>query len=171
MLPEFSVLIEEFEQLCLDERAFFTLTNASALEVSIMYVRNEGTKPWTIWFNLSEDASKQRISQLFLEKTLGAFEIDTRELSSQLADRLLTQAAYADELVRKVGKLFGDEALREAIRSTQAFMESLQAMVSNIIGDAPNSTKADKRPQSLDSISRDATGLAARKVSHLKIIK
>ena len=170
MLPEFSKLIEEFELLCLDERAFFTVTNASSLQVSIMYVRNEGTKPWTIWFNLSEAPSKQRISRLFLEPTLEAFEVDIRVVSRLVADRLLTQAAYADELVRKVGELLGDDALREAIRSTQMFMENLQSMVSNLLGDGKDA-KGDRRPVSLDSFDKETAGGAKGKVHHLRIVK
>jgi hypothetical protein len=149
MLPEFSVLIEEFEQLSLDDKAFFSFKNDSSLEVSIMYKRAEGSQPWTVWFNLSEEASKQKISRGFLEPALTGFEVDSRELAKQVAYRLLTQAAYADELVRKVGQLLGEDALRESIRTTQEFMENLQAMVSQVLGDSSPSLKSEKKSSHL----------------------
>jgi hypothetical protein len=170
MLPEFSKLIEEFELLSLDDKAFFSFANHSELEVSVMYVRAEGTQPWTLWFNLSQEPSKQRVSKLFLEEAVRGFELDTRELARQVADRLLTQAAYADEMVRKVGALLGQEALRESIRSTQEFMESLQSMVTNLLGDKTEQ-ESDKKPVGLDTFRKDQAKASGTKPNHLRIVK
>jgi ABC-type iron transport system FetAB ATPase subunit len=62
-----------------------------------------------------------------------AFQLDESFLAKELAGHLLTQAAFADQFVREVQELLGEEAVRESILRTQMFMDALKDAVSSAL--------------------------------------
>ncbi|MCA2961922.1 MAG: hypothetical protein IOD12_16855 [Silvanigrellales bacterium] len=170
MIPPVDALLEEFETLSLDERVYVVLRSDEDLEVSIHFQRKDAPKCWGIWFKLSEEASRQQCTRQTLPLVLRAFQVSEATFSKEIASRLLTQAAYADEFVRNVSDLLGADAVRESIRSTQMFMENLREMVRKTLGPSPaeeerstngpglnmGSTGKVRGPVSLNALNADA---------------
>jgi hypothetical protein len=134
MIPALPNLLEEFESLSLDDAVYFVLRSEEDLEVAVHYQKKNMPLCWSVWFKLSEEASKQTCSRENLPFVLEAFGLTRANVEKEIAGRLLSQAAFADEFVRNVGDLLGQEALRESIRATQLFMESLKEMVIQTVG-------------------------------------
>jgi hypothetical protein len=134
MIPPIANLLEEFESLSLDESVYMVLRTDENLEVCIHFRKKQAPKCWSIWFKMSEAPSRQQCSREHFPLVLKAFGLQEHVFTKELAGRLLTQAAFADEFVRTVGQLLGQDALRESIRSTQLFMESLKELVRKTVG-------------------------------------
>lgn len=145
MIPPVETLLEEFETLSLDERAYVVLRSDEDLEVCIYFQRKDAPKCWSLWFKLSEEASKQHCTRHTLPLVLRAFQVSESAFSKEISTRLLTQAAFADEFVRSVSELLGADAVRESIRSTQVFMDNLRDMVRKTLGEASQDEDSSSR--------------------------
>ena len=168
-LPPLDTLALEFESLSLDERAFLVIRSEEDLEVCVHFQRKEAPRVWAVWFKLSPEASRQQCSREHLAAVLAAFRVREGHLSSELATRLLTQAAYADEFVRTVGELLGEDAVRESIRSTQTFMENLKEMVRRTVG--PGEPAAPKPVvRQVGAIDEAGQGIGSGK-GHLRVVR
>ena len=180
MLPQIEILLEEFELLTFDEKAFFVLTSAEELQVCISFdasLKNnpppkKQAKPWRVWFKLSEAASKQECSRDFLPSVLDGFKVSQLQFRQELAGKLLLEAAYADEMIRNVKNLLGEEALRESIMSTQRFMDGLKNMVGQIMAEKNTNAQPfspNQSDQSNKGTAKEANKDATRR-GHLRII-
>jgi hypothetical protein len=139
MCPELTTLIDDFERLSLDDRLNFWFTSHDELPVCVRFHRNAG-RNWSIWYPISEQASKQTVSQAHLPRVLDAFGIPETPFMEELGNVLLTQAAYADQFVREVGELLGEESVRKSIRQTQDFMDDFAEMFRCVNGETPSAT-------------------------------
>lgn len=132
MLPPIEKLLEEFERITLDERVYMSFTSEEELEVCVQY-RRAVEKPWSVWYGLSQEASKQSCSRQHIPFVLKAFKVSERAFLRELVSVLLTQAAYADEFVRQVQTLVGEEAVRNSINETQKFMDHMSQVVNRLL--------------------------------------
>ena len=181
MVPALSSLLEEFETLSLDERVYLVLRSDEDLEVCFHFQRKDAPKCWSVWYKLSEEASRQQCSRATFPHVLRAFQVPESTFVKDLSGRLLTQAAFADEFVRSVTLLLGADAVRESIRGTQAFMEELRAMVRRTLGaEEGNEPSKDtvkgarhRGPVSLGSLGHDAgeSNPPSGGKSHLRVIR
>jgi hypothetical protein len=126
MRPEIETILEEFEALSLDDRIYLDFVSDEELPVRVQFLRSAKGRSWSIWYPLSEAASKQTVSRTHFPMVLRAFGVSNTEFEKELGGILLTQAAYADEFVRQVSGLFGAEAVRMSISQTQSFMNELR---------------------------------------------
>lgn len=132
LTPSLDKLLEEFERLTLDERVYLTFQSDDDLGVCVQYKRIE-SKAWSIWYALSQEASKQSCSRQHVPYVLKAFKISERVFQRELTSILLTQAAYADEFVRQITELVGEESVRNSIRETQQFMDTMTKAVAKLL--------------------------------------
>lgn len=132
MTPTVEELLEEFERLSLDDKVFLEFRSAENLEVSVLFKRAE-PRPWSFWYSVSEEASRQTSTRQHVPMILRAFQVEERLFHKELANCLLLQAAFADEFVREVTEILGPDAVRESIRNTQEFMETLKQSVASLI--------------------------------------
>ena len=135
MLPDIHKLVDEFERLSLDEKMYLTFKNEDELEAAVQYDRGQGNRCWQVWLREAPVDSRQTCSRQHLPAVLKAFRLSERDFVREVAGRLLTQAAFADEFVREVKEFLGDDAVRESIRNTQDFMDALRGAVQNALGD------------------------------------
>jgi len=144
--PSIETLLEEFESLSLDDKVYLVLRSEEDLEVCIHFLRPEAPRCWAIWYKLSQDASRQQCGRSHFPAVLRAFRVPEGVFIAEMSTRLLTQAAYADEFVRSVGELLGVEAVRESIRSTQNFMDSLKEMVRRTLRPGEEGSAGSEKP-------------------------
>jgi hypothetical protein len=146
MRPELTTLIDEFERLSLDDRLNFWFTSHDELPVCVRFHRNAG-RNWSIWYPISEQASKQTVSQAHLPRVLDAFGVPETPFMEELGNVLLTQAAYADQFVREVGELLGEESVRKSIRHTQDFMDDFAEMFRCANGETSSGNRRETPPR------------------------
>jgi hypothetical protein len=174
MSPTIDELLVEFETLSLDERVYLVMRSDEDLEVCIHFQRKDAPKCWSVWYKLSEEASRQQCSRQSFPLVLRAFQVADGTFITELSNRLLTQAAFADEFVRSVSALLGAEAVRESIRATQAFMENLRALVQRTLGPGPGTEGAESKitPPRLTTLKSLDGGTEARPAKgHLRVIR
>lgn len=136
MRPEIAIILEEFERLSLDDRIYLNFINDEEIPVQVLFSRVANGRSWSIWYPLSESASKQTVSRIHFPLVLRAFGISDTEFERELGGIFLTQAAFADEFVRQVSQLFGAEAVRKSISQTQNFMNELSEAFPRCAGEA-----------------------------------
>lgn len=132
----------EFERLSMDERLRFELRNAAGIEV-ILSFRRADARPWSMWFAKQETESKQSCTRAHLAQASAAFALDPGQVSQELCQCLILQAAYAGEFVRQVGQIVGASELDEGLRRTRDFMDNLSKMVQGAV-DAKQGEPADE---------------------------
>lgn len=149
MLADFSnfkKIIEVFECISLDHNAYFTFQNQDNIKVCVQYEKGPSKKDWSIWFDAHENNSKQIISSQHLSVVINAFKIDENNFINEIANVLLLQAAFADELIRQVTELFGKEAVQKSILETQNFMDGLAQSVEQVFkADSTAKMQAEKK--------------------------
>lgn len=133
MLPEINTILEVFERMSLDEKAYFSFNNEEDIQICIMYTKKPDKRNWSIWLALNEQASKQTITINHLRQVLKAFKINESVFIKEFADVLLLQAAYADEFIRQITEVLGKEAVQKSILHTQNFMDELASKIKSLI--------------------------------------
>jgi hypothetical protein len=129
MLPEINLILEVFERMSLDEKVYFTFNNEEDIQICILFSKKSDKRNWSIWLALNEQASKQTISITHLRPVLKAFKVNEKGFIKELADVLLLQAAFADEFIRQISELLGENAVQKSILFTQNFMDELSSKV------------------------------------------
>ena len=175
MLPELQKLIDEFERLSLDDKMYLTFKNEDELEVALQYDRGQGNRAWQVWLREAPVDSRQTCSRSHLPAVLKAFRLSERDFVREVAGRLLTQAAFADEFVREVKEFLGVDAVRESIRNTQDFMDALRDAVKSALGDnTPPLLSAPavvKKPKSPSAALTSSTQMSSAARGKFRIVK
>ncbi|MEN9824718.1 MAG: hypothetical protein RI953_463 [Pseudomonadota bacterium] len=133
-------MVDAFERTSLDDRLFIVLKSMEELDVCIEFNRDDQLRCWTLFFREAREESSQKCSRAHFVEIARAFQIDDHTLSNELAGHLLTQAAFADQFVREIRELLGEDAVRESIVRTQLFMDALKDAVSSALEKAPRAT-------------------------------
>lgn len=131
-------LLEATERLSLDDRLFFRFQNSNEVEVCLSFRRDAAPSSWCLWYALNEAASRRTVSYHHLPAALQSFSIPEAQVYREIANTILTQAAFADEFIHEVERVLGTEAVAGAIRQTQDFMESLRDMVNGVLSSQPS---------------------------------
>ena len=147
MLPELQKMIDEFERLSLDDKMYLAFKSEDDLDLAVQYDRGQGNRCWQVWLRDAPVDSRQTCSRGHLPAVLKAFRMSERDFVREVAGRLLTQAAFADEFVREVKEFLGDDAVRESIRNTQDFMDALRNAVQGALGDKKTELTAAEPPK------------------------
>lgn len=146
MLPEINSILEVFEQMSIDEKAYFSFNNEEEIQVCISFIKKSDKKNWSIWYALNEHASKQTTTLAHLRAALKAFKINEKMFINEISEVLLVQAAFADEFIRQISNILGKEAVQKAILSTQNFMDELSSKIKLICkGDNLQSSKTTSK--------------------------
>lgn len=159
MLPEINLILEVFERMSLDEKAYFTFNNEEDIQVCTLFLKKSDKRNWSVWLALNEQASKQTISITHLRPVLKAFKINEKAFIKEIADVLLLQAAFADVFIKQISEVLGKEAVQKSISFTQNFMNELSSKVETLCTEGENQEKI--------KFSKDKT----RNKNKLKIIK
>lgn len=139
MPQSLETLVSEFERLSLDDRIYMTFKSEEELGVAVQFERRADGRCWSVWYLEAAQASKQMCSRSHLEPVLRAFRVSDAAVHEALSNKLLTQAAFADEFVREVTQIMGEEAVRASIRSTQDFMDALRDAVKGLFPEESSS--------------------------------
>jgi len=115
-------IVDAFERLSIDDRLHLVLPSLEELDVCIQFDRQDQLRCWTFYFREAKDESSQQCSRAHFVEVARAFQLDESLLAKELAGHLLTQAAFADQFVREVQELLGEDAVRESIVRTQLFL-------------------------------------------------
>lgn len=126
-------IVDAFERTSLDDRLHLIMHSLEELEVCIQFDRGDQLKCWTFYFKDAREESSKQCSRSHFVDVARAFQLDESFLAKELAGHLLTQAAFADQFVREVQELLGEEAVRESILRTQMFMDALKDAVSSAL--------------------------------------
>ncbi|KAB8031766.1 hypothetical protein [Fluviispira multicolorata] len=147
MLPEIHNILEVFERMSLDNKAYLTFSNEENMQVCISYHKQTDQRNWSIWFSLNEEASRQTISVNHLQSVLKAFKVQEEFFIQELSGLLLLQAAFADEFIRQMTELFGKEKIQKSILATQNFMDELSIQMRKYIieQDIENAAKSKNK--------------------------
>jgi hypothetical protein len=142
-------IVDAFERLSIDDRLHLVLPSLEELDVCIQFDRQDQLRCWTFYFREAKDESSQQCSRAHFVEVARAFQLDESLLAKELAGHLLTQAAFADQFVREVQELLGEDAVRESIVRTQLFMDALKDAVSSALETRPQPTvSADEQEAS-----------------------
>lgn len=162
-------LAAAFERTSLDDRLFIVVSSNEELDVCIQFDRNDQFQCWTFFFRDAPEESSQRCSRSHFAEVARAFQLNESILSKELVGHLLTQAAFADQFVREITELFGEEAVRESIMRTQMFMDALKDAVSSTLREraepAPIEPRAEHAQAPLPSDGAQAPKLRVIKGS------
>ncbi|MFZ9519497.1 MAG: hypothetical protein ACO3A4_03375 [Silvanigrellaceae bacterium] len=139
-------MVDAFERTSLDDRLFIVIKSMEELDVCIEFNRDDQFRCWTLFFREARDESAQKCSRAHFVEIARAFQLDDTTLANELAGHLLTQAAFADQFVREVRELLGEDAVRESIVRTQLFMDALKDAVSSAL-DKPTQPVTSKPVQ------------------------
>jgi hypothetical protein len=159
--------VDAFERTSLDDRLFIVMPSNEELDVCIQFDRKDQFRCWTFFFRDAPEESKQNCSRVHFIDVAKAFQINENELTKELAGHLLTQAAFADQFVREIQELLGEDAVRESIIRTQLFMDALKDAVSSSLN------KIDLPPISepVDQHSSEAPPPESARGLKLRVVK
>lgn len=137
-------MIDAFERISLDERLHIILRSEDDLEVCVEFDRNDQFRCWSFYFKEAKNESRQNCSRVHAVEVARAFKLPESAFAKELADHILTQAAFADQFVREVQELLGFEAVKESIIRTQLFMDSLREAVTSTLESSPLATSKNE---------------------------
>ncbi|BBH52308.1 hypothetical protein [Fluviispira sanaruensis] len=133
MAPEIHNILEVFERMSLDDKAYLTFSNEENMQVCLSYHKQTDQRNWSIWFSVNEEASRQTISVNHLQSVLKAFKVHEDLFITEISGLLLLQTAFADEFIRQMVELFGNEKVQKSILATQNFMDELSIQMRRYI--------------------------------------
>ena len=90
-------------------------------------------KYWTFWLEGTERTTKRKVSAEGIPSLLDELKIQHHEFYNYLKENLLIQVGFADEFIRKMTELFGQDAIRKSILDTQNFMVNLEEAVKKAV--------------------------------------
>ena len=144
MLPDFTKIIDVFECMSLDNSAYFTFRDDDDSKICVQFEKISSRNNWKIWYEEKESSSTKLISSYDLRENLLLFNINEDEFLTEISSVLLTQVAFADEFIRQVTELYGQDAIQKSIYDTQTFMEELGQSVEKILNSQENQNKGTK---------------------------
>ncbi|NBX16585.1 MAG: hypothetical protein EBR09_04395 [Proteobacteria bacterium] len=142
-------VVDAFERTSLDDRLHLIVNSTEELDVCIQFDRSDQIKCWTFYFREAREESAKQCSRNHFADVARAFRLDEAGLTKELAGHLLTQAAFADQFVREIQEILGEEAVRESIMRTQMFMDALKDAVSSALetkSQPPSASTASASP-------------------------
>jgi hypothetical protein len=160
-------IVEAFERTSLDDRLHLVVLSLEELDVCIQFDRRDQWKCWTFYFRDAREESSKQCSRNHFVDVARAFQLDESALAKELAGHLLTQAAFADQFVREIQELLGEEAVRESIVRTQLFMDALKDAVSSALDSKPQPPPAVAEQHAIESSHPAPSGAGMK----LRVIK
>jgi len=132
MLPEIQPVLEVFEELSFDDKAFFSFKNEENLEVVALYSKKQDKKNWSIWFAINEQASKQTLSATHIKKAIKAYKISEKQFIQQITDMLMTQAMFANEFIDQLSRVFGEEAVQNNLSQAECYFNKNDSILNSL---------------------------------------
>lgn len=145
-------MVDAFERTSLDDQLYIIVSSMEELDVCIRFNRDDQLRCWTFFFKDAAEESSQKCSRNHFVDVARAFQLNETALAKELAGHLLTQAAFADQFVREITELLGEEAVRESIMRTQLFMDALKDAVSSALSDREKMPEPQESMETAEAI-------------------
>ncbi|MFW7379603.1 MAG: hypothetical protein ACOH5I_12390 [Oligoflexus sp.] len=115
-------------------------------------------------FRRSGDLFWQMCKTDDLITALQQISIDVPAFESKLRYTILQQVAFADKIVREAQQILGEEAVDQAIRDNQRFLQQLEDVILQMTNKVANDSNVTTKPM-LRLISEHDTGKSTNSIS------